>query len=149
MPHVVLVVALVDVACNSFADSLAFTRTLEELSFKTVAILPDILPVTMRFAILELSGVLVSVYEFLLALSMLQKLSEITAIGRIVLVNEVTLPVLLVLLPFALVVISLRRFPDSKSVLFAVSPLSLETLSVVPCEFALTVALSIFKLADV
>jgi hypothetical protein len=103
----------------------------------------------MRLSILELSCVLVSVRKFLLAFPMLQKLAEIAPIGRIILMNEVALSVLFVLLPFALVAISLWRFPDAKSVFFAVLPLSLETLSVVPGEFSLAMALSIFELANV
>ena len=54
-----------------------------------------------------------------------------------------------VILPLPLIGITLGRFPNTETVLFALSPLTLEHFAIVPGKFALAVAFAVHELSGV
>lgn len=101
----------------------------------------------MRFALLVHACVLISVCELLFTLAALEEVLEVAAVFRPTSVNIMSLSMLSVVLPLAFVIISFRRLPDAKSVLFSVFPLSFELLSIIPHILSLPMSLAVQKLA--
>jgi hypothetical protein len=95
------------------------------------------------------AAVFIAVDELLLPLAVLEKVSKISAIFGAATVDKVPLAVLLVVAPLALVIVTLWRTPNAKTVFLTFPPLPLKLLSVVPHEPSLAASLAILEIPRV
>ena len=103
----------------------------------------------MRFSLLISAVVFIAVDELLLSLAVLEEVTKISSIFGAAVVDKVSLAILLVAPPLALVIVALWRTPNPKTVLLPLLPLPLKLLSIVPHKSTLTASFTILKIPSI
>lgn len=109
---------------------------------------PSINTFSMRLALFVLPNIFVAVDENLVSLTVFEKILKCASIGACPM-TESALAILLILLPFSLIVVAMRRFPLSIPIFHPISPLTYEHLSIIPLELPFTMSQPVSKLSYV
>lgn len=127
--------------------ALASSTALAKIAVVLITVLPNVSTITVRFALLVLSNILISVGKLLLTSTVLQKIFEISPISRTAVMMVGPFTVLFVVFPLTLVPAAFCGRPYSVTFFLALTPLSLEKLTGAPLKFTHTVSFSMFERA--